>query len=99
MTNTKRSWSVAMAVACFVLVLVSTSCKKSETNEAKAINQSSSKQANAVNAGAGSEQKQLAGPSLVALSAGAYVVKRPSEWMESESAYALLDENPQSKWA
>lgn len=38
-------------------------------------------------------------PSLVALSAGAYIVKRPSEWMGSESAYALLDENPQSFWA
>ncbi|HTD23197.1 MAG TPA: OmpA family protein [Terriglobales bacterium] len=37
--------------------------------------------------------------SLVALSAGAYIVKRPSEWMDSESAYALLDENPRSKWA
>ncbi len=37
--------------------------------------------------------------SLVALSAGAYIVKRPSEWMQSESAYALLDENPASLWA
>jgi hypothetical protein len=38
-------------------------------------------------------------PSLVAISSGAYIVKRPSEWMDSESAYALLDENPKSKWA
>lgn len=37
--------------------------------------------------------------SLVALSAGAYIVKRPSEWMDEESSYALLDENPRSKWA
>src|SRR5437773_11453623 len=38
-------------------------------------------------------------PSLVALSAGAYIVKRPSEWMDSESAFALLDENTRSHWA
>src|SRR5947208_2575149 len=38
-------------------------------------------------------------PSLVAMSSGAYIVKRPSEWMDRESAYALLDENPDSFWA
>lgn len=38
-------------------------------------------------------------PSLVALSAGAYIVKRPSEWTDSVSAYALLDENPKTRWS
>lgn len=45
------------------------------------------------------EERKALGPSLVALSAGAYIVQRPSEWMASESAYAMLDENPGSKWA
>ena len=48
---------------------------------------------------AGAAEQAALGPSLVALSAGAYVAQRPSEWMDSESAYALLDENPGSKWA
>ena len=45
------------------------------------------------------DERKALGPSLVALSAGAYIVERPSEWMASESAYAMLDENPGSKWA
>jgi outer membrane protein OmpA-like peptidoglycan-associated protein len=38
-------------------------------------------------------------PSLVAISAGAFVVKRPQEWMDDESAFQLLDERPNTKWA
>lgn len=38
-------------------------------------------------------------PSLVALSAGAYVVKRPQEWMDDESAFHLLDERTDTIWA
>ncbi len=38
-------------------------------------------------------------PSLVSLSAGAFVVKRPQEWMDDESAFHFLDEKPGSKWA
>ena len=37
-------------------------------------------------------------PSLVSLSAGAFVVKRPSEWGDDYSAFHLLDENPRSLW-
>jgi outer membrane protein OmpA-like peptidoglycan-associated protein len=39
------------------------------------------------------------GPSLVSLSAGALVVKRPSEWAGFASAFNLIDERPRSIWA
>src|SRR2546421_9737857 len=44
------------------------------------------------------DQKARHEPSLVALSAGAFIVKRPSEWAGYESAYNLLDDRA-SIWA
>jgi outer membrane protein OmpA-like peptidoglycan-associated protein len=38
-------------------------------------------------------------PSLVSISSGAFVVKRPQEWMDDTSAFHLLDENPKTMWA
>ncbi|MDQ2974796.1 MAG: OmpA family protein [Acidobacteriota bacterium] len=37
-------------------------------------------------------------PSLVSVSAGAFIVKRPSEWADFESAFNLIDERP-NMWA
>ena len=40
-----------------------------------------------------------AAPSLVSLSAGALIVKKPQEYSDAWSAFWLLDERPQSGWA
>ena len=37
--------------------------------------------------------------SLVSILAGAYVVKRPKEWMDDESAFHMLDEKANTKWS
>ena len=45
------------------------------------------------------EKTPEAEQSLVSVSAGAYVVKRPREWMDDESAFHMLDEKPRTVWA
>ena len=45
------------------------------------------------------EETPEAEESLVSILAGAYVVKRPKEWMDDTSAFHILDENPNTKWA
>lgn len=106
MTNSYRPClQGSIAVLTFVLVLTLSSCQRSGTASNNASQENASSQTksaegpNQSSPSAGDQNAQAHELSLVALSAGAYVTKRPSEWMDSESAFALLDENPRSKWA
>ena len=100
--GTSLTWRL-VALTCFVLFLLPLGCTKKSANEAGSNSAQSAsshaKPAEGSSQPAGDQTAQAHELSLVALSAGAYVVKRPSEWMDSESAYALLDENPRTKWA
>ena len=93
-----RIRSTALLLAAALLLA---SCSSKSSNESAAPQQAGDQPAQAPSSAPGTpaaDQPPL-GLSLVALSAGAYVAQRPSEWMDSESAYALLDENTGSKWA
>jgi len=106
MTHLHKTWlQGSIAALTLVLVLTLSGCHRSSTTSSNTGQESASSQTKSAEGpsqpspSAGTQNAPPRELSLVALSAGAYVVKRPSEWMDSESAFALLDENPRSKWA
>lgn len=99
MRDSKRSHGPLGLTILGIAILSLLGCSSKSTTESPAPPSSAASATPKAAPTESSAEKPPLGPSLVAISAGAYIVKRPSEWMDSESAYAMLDENPRSKWA
>ena len=107
MNKTQSRLLLTFAVfASLALPLSLFGCARTSTNRDSNSNSAQSNRAtetttpaNNSNGASGDQTAANREPSLVALSAGAFVVKRPQEWMDDESAFHLLDEGPKSKWA
>ena len=111
MTNPYRPWlQSTVAAVMLMLALALSGCSGCQRNSTTSNNSgqegassppssSPTKTAESPGPSAGDQNAQPHEPSLVSLSAGAFVVKKPQEYSSAYSVLELLDERPTTNWS